>query len=362
MMLSFLLLSGCVETDVIDDILMAESEGYDYIGNDKVVGTITMPNYAEGGVSGSGGGGLPSTAAMMNSASTITYDGRSLVEVLQKEGQKTITAGKLRLMLFNQAYLQHGLNKVLHFRNQDPEVGRDLFLAMVDGSCFDLLTGSYLTAIPISRYAYDLIFQNEQKNFPQTNLKSFFYNYYGYQTDPYMPIIKKEKQHLVITGVALLKHDKYAGRIAGENNVFIFKALMETFKYGFYDYEFKPGEHIALENVSSQIKYAAEAGNSPEPRITASLKIIGYIRQGNPLLTTLDYNTSIKKNLQKELESKMETMVSQFQEKRIDPLGLGDLVRSYTRNFNSSSWKDRYPNAHFRAHVTIDIAETGVSK
>lgn len=356
-----LLLSGCIQGSIIDDILMAEAEGYDYLGNGKVLGTATMPNYVGGGVSGSGGGGLPSTASMMDSATVITYDGKSLVDKLQSKGQKAIRPGKIRLMLFNKAYLKHGLDKVIHFRNQDPDTGHDFFLAMVDGSARDLLLGKYQTAIPISRYVYDLIFQNEEKNYPTSSLKTFFYSYYGDYMDPIMPIIKEEKDLIKITGIALFRHDKYAGRINGENKAFVFKTLIENFNLGFYDYEFKPGEHIALENVSSHVHYDVKNGNDPQPDIFVSIQIVGHVRQGNPLLKHGDYNTTIKTGMQKDIEKKIRKMVAGFQKKGIDPIGLGQIVRSYTRHFDGASWKGRYPNAHFHVKTKISIIETGVA-
>ncbi|GGL42591.1 Ger(x)C family spore germination protein [Sporolactobacillus putidus] len=357
-----MLLSGCIEDNIIDDILMAEAEGYDYIGNNQVIGTITTPNYAQGGVSGSGGGGLPATASMMSSATTVTYDGRSLAENLQPKGQKKIKVGKLRIMLFNEALLKHGFEKTIHFRNQDPEVGRDMYLAMVDGSTKDLLTATYQTAIPISRYVYDLIFQNQQQNFPKNNLSTFLYSYYGRYADPMMPIIKREKDHIVLTGIMFFKHDKYAGRINGQQKAFIFKTLVENFKFGFYDYTFQQNEHAVLENVSSSRQYVVKNGNSATPDIFATIRITGYVRQGSPLLKTKDYNSTIKRGMEKDLEKQIKKMVAGFQKSGIDPIELGQIVRSYTRHFDGASWSDRYPNARFHVKTKINIVETGVSQ
>ncbi|MCO7124907.1 Ger(x)C family spore germination protein [Sporolactobacillus shoreicorticis] len=358
----FLALSGCVQPSIIDDILMAEAEGLDYLGDNKVLGTITVPNYVTGGVSGSGGGGLPATAAMMSSASAITYDGKSLVEKLQVKGQKAIRVGKLRVMLLNKAYLQHGIRKLIEFRNQDPDVGRDLYLIMVDGSTKELLEGTYQTQIPISRYIYDLIFHNQEKNFPLSNMKIFMYKYYGAHMNAYMPIIKKQGKHIVLTGYALIENNRYAGTVMGDNANFIFKSLLETVNLGYYDYEYKPGQHFVLEDIQSTISYKVKNGNGAEPKITAQVKMSGNVRQGNPEIKTKNYYTKMKKKLQNHLENRMENMVAAFQKKGVDPIGLGDIARSYTRHFNDSSWEDHYPNAQFRAHVSIDINETGSSE
>lgn len=356
-----LFLGGCMQDNIIDDILMVEAEGYDYIGNDQVIGTITTPNYAQGGVSGSGGGGMPATASLMTSASAITYDGRSLVEKLTPEGQKAIRAGKLRVQLLNEPLLRHGLKKLIQFRNQDPDVGRDLFLVMVDGNSKDLLQSTYQTAIPVSRYIYDLIFQNQQQNYPRSNLSTVLYNYYGYNTDPFMPIIKKEQDHIVLTGIALLKRDQYVGRLNGQQEAFLLKTLIENFNYGFYDYTFEPDQHVVLENVNSSRHYDVKNGNSAEPDIYAAVNIKGYVRQGNPLLATKEYYSKTQSGIQNEIERALEKMVAGFQKMKIDPIGIGDTVRSYTRNFDARSWPERYSHIHFHAKVNAKIIETGIS-
>lgn len=360
-LLLLLVLCGCAQPSVIDDILMAEAEGLDYLGNGKVLGTITTPNYVSGGVSGSGGGGLPSTSSMMNSASAITYDGKSLIEKLQVKGQKAIRVGKLRVMIVNKAYLKHGIKKLIDFRNQDPDVGRDLYLIMVDGSTKDVLEGTYQTKIPISRYIYDLIFHNQEKNYPQSNMKTFMYKYYGAYMNAYMPIIKKQGNHIVLTGYALIENDRYAGSIMGDNDNFIFKSLLETIKLGYYDYEFKPNQHFVLEDTQSDIAYEVKNGNGAEPEITAHVKMSGNVRQGDPEIKTEDYYTNMTKKLQRHLENRMEKMVATFQQKDVDPIGLGDIARSYTRHFDGASWNERYPHAHFHAHVSVNINETGAS-
>ncbi|RYM02134.1 Ger(x)C family spore germination protein [Sporolactobacillus sp. THM7-7] len=354
-------LAGCVPTNIIDDILMVEAEGYDYLGNGRVYGTVTMPNYVAGGAQGAGGGGVPTTAAMMWLAEGATYDGKSLVDKFQSKGQRPLRVGKLRVMLFDKEYAKHGLKKQIEFRNRDPDTARDLYLAVVDGSANKLLSGKYQTAIPISRYVSDMIDQNQNQNYPTNDAHDVFFSYYGNYMDPFMPMIKKRGKHLEMQGLALFKKDKYALSIP-ERDAFVFKMLYEPFNQGVYDYEFMPRKHVALRNVNARVQYRVRNGNGAEPDIKAKVSIEGQVRQAAPGTIGEVPIEEIEDGMEKELEQKAAEMVGKFQKKSIDPLRLGDRVRSFTRRFDGDTWQDRYPNAHFHCSVQIDINQTGISR
>jgi germination protein, Ger(x)C family len=356
------LLTGCLPSTIIDDILMVEAEGYDYIGNGKIIGTVTMPSYVESGNPGGQGGGLPSTASMMRSISGITYDGKSLVDEFQKEGQRQLKIGKIRAMLFNQELAVNGLGKQIDFRNRDPDTPRDLTIAVVEGSAKDLLTAKdYQTQIPISRYIQDLILQNSQQNYPDADLAVFLYRYYGDYMDPFLPVIRKQGDHLELTGIAMFQNDRYVMKIDGDD-IFVFKMLLEPFDQGVYDFEFAPGKHIALRNVHTSASFQVKNGNSASPDIYARVRINAQVRQAYPGSISKSNTEAITRLLEKHLEWESSQLVSRFQRQKVDPLGLGNTVRSFTYQFDGSSWPDRYPHAHFHSHIDVNIVQTGISQ
>ncbi|MCO7175887.1 Ger(x)C family spore germination protein [Sporolactobacillus kofuensis] len=359
--LCFIFLAGCIPTSIIDDILIIEGEGYDYIGNGKVIGTITMPNFVQSGNQGSQGAGMPTTASMIRNLSGKTYDGKSLVDKFQSEGQRVIRPGKIRLILYNKRLAKHGLAKQLTFRNRDPDVPRDLNLAIVDGSCKELLTSeNYQTQIPIARYVQDMIIHNNEQNYPDSDLSTFLYAYYGTYMDPFMPIIRKKDDHIEMRGLALFKRDKYVMSIS-ENKAFIFKMLYQNFNQGVYDFQFAPGKHIALRNVHTSVSYNVRNGNSTSPEIFAKVKIIGQVRQAYPGSISKATAPRMERKLERDLAYQAKKLVHQLQKKGIDPLQLGDQVRSFTYHFDGKSWPERYRQAHFHCKISVKIQQTGIS-
>lgn len=356
-----LLLSGCLPTNTIDETLMVEGEGFDYIGHGKVIGTIVMPSFVQNSNPGSQGAGMPTTASLIRQLSGVTYDGKSLVDKFQSEGQEVIRVGSMKVMLFNKQFAKHGLSRQFDFRNRDPDVPSAISIAVVDGSAKKLLSATdYQTQIPIARYIQHMIAQNSQQNYPLTNLRYFLDNYYGPYMDPFMPLIRKNGDHLEIKGLALFKHDKYAMSI-NENTTFIFKMLYQKFDQGVFDFQSAPGKHVALRNVQTTVKYKVTKGNSASPKVVASVKIMGYVRQAYPKAISTATASRMEKEIAASLAEKAEKLVHRFQKKGIDPLRIGDTVRSFTYHFDGKTWKERYPNADFHCRVHVNIIQTGIS-
>jgi spore germination protein len=264
-------------------------------------------------------------------------------------------------MLFNTGLAKHGLKKQIDLRNRDPEAPRDMNFVIVEGSCKKLLTAiNYQTQIPIARYIQDMIEQNNQQNYPESTLESFFYAYYGDYMDPFLPIIRKSGDHLETIGLALFKKDKYVMKVPS-NKVFIFKMLFQKFDQGVYDFEFAPQKHIALKNVHTNVSYKVKNGNSTSPEIFAHVSINAQIRQAYPKSISKSTGPRMEKKINKHMAEEAEKIVHTLQKKRIDPLQLGQHVRSYTRGFDGKSWYDRYATAHFHCTVDTNIIQTGIS-
>lgn len=356
-----LLLSGCLPTNTLDETLMVEGEGFDYIGHGKLIGTVVMPSFVQGNNQGAQGAGVPTTASMIRSLSGITYDGKSLVDKFQSSGQEVMRVGSMKVMIFDKKLARHGLGRQISFRNRDPDVPSAISIAVVDGSSKKLLTATdYQSQIPIARYIQHMVLQNSQQNYPLSNLRYFIDSYYGAYMDPFMPIIRKDGDHLEMKGLALFKDDKYVMSI-GEDKMFIFKMLYQKFDQGFYDYRIARDKHIALRNVQTSVKYNVAHGNSSTPQIVATVNIKGYVRQASPKVISTGKTAGMDKKIAADLAENAENLVHRFQAKGTDPLRLGDTVRSFTRHFDGRTWEKRYPDADFSCKVHVVIVQTGIS-
>ncbi|MCL1632772.1 Ger(x)C family spore germination protein [Sporolactobacillus sp. CPB3-1] len=355
------LLSGCLPTSTLDQVLMVEGEGFDYLGNGKIMGTVVIPSFEQGASQNGQGGGMQSISSTIRSLSGVTYDGKSLADKFQSEGQEILRVGSMKTMIYDKKLAKFGLKNQLSFRNRDPDVPSAISIAVVDGSTKELLTATdYQTKVPIARYIQHMILQNTQQNYPSTNLRYFLDSYYGAYMDPFMPLIKKSGDHLEMQGLALFRNDKYIMSIP-DSKMFVFKMLYEPFNQGFYDCLLPSGKHIVVRNVESSVKYKVEDGNGVSPKVVASLQIKGYVRQASPKTVSTKAASTVSKKVADDLKHNAEKMVRQLQRKGVDPLRIGDTVRSATRHFDGKTWNERYPNTNFSCQIHVEVIQTGIS-
>jgi spore germination protein len=65
----------------------------------------------------------------------------------------------------------------------------------------------------------------------------------------------------------------------------------------------------------------------------------------------------VKKIEEKELEKEGMRLVQKFKKLNIDPLGIGEHVRSRTREFNHKEWNDRYQDLDVKVKYHVQITE-----
>jgi spore germination protein len=70
----------------------------------------------------------------------------------------------------------------------------------------------------------------------------------------------------------------------------------------------------------------------------------------------------IEKSIEKELEKEGMKMIQKFKKLNIDPLGIGEHVRSRTREFNHKEWNDRYQDLDVKVKYHVQITESGISQ
>ena len=119
--------SGCTEANIVDTQRMIHIGGFDIIKDKKFRGTILYPDYTKGVQS------KPETQS--THAGTI----ETISSLLNAKSPHTIAVGQMRVVLFGKAFGEHGLGDVINNLQRDPNIGRDVQLALVDGSAEELL-------------------------------------------------------------------------------------------------------------------------------------------------------------------------------------------------------------------------------
>ncbi|KMY55182.1 hypothetical protein AC623_15660 [Bacillus sp. FJAT-27231] len=343
-----LLFNYNLETKVLEDIQIITATGYDYVDKDTLRGTTDAPFYPQGQDV------KPINASFTASGHTI----HDIRQQSQREAQRNLGAGRLQSFLISKEVAKHGVKHLIDPLGRSTYIGRDIKLAVVDGSTEKLLTADYSNSQVTSRYLSDLLEESISRLAPETELHTFLAQLDGFGQEPFLPIIKQRDDHIRYMGLALFKDDKYVDELSVQDS-YIFKMLHEKFKHGIYEIKYK-GAYIAIENLQSKVKYSV-SGTAAKPRLTIHVTLRGKVQEGYGLtLHTKAKVHAVEKEWRKEMTTKAEKLIRKLQTLRTDSLGIGERVRSHFRNFPKSSWENLYPNVPIHVEVETNIVNTGI--
>ncbi|EIT86348.1 spore germination protein [Fictibacillus macauensis ZFHKF-1] len=349
--ITLLLLTACTpQKQVLEDIELVGTVGYDYASKDLVEASAACPIVT-------GGSQQATLENVVFSAKAHTS--KSIRQELQAQSPRPFGSGRIGVILFEDKLAQKGITKIIDSLQRDPSVGRNIFLAVTEGKTKDMLTKKYVVNDIVPVYLKKLIEQNINLTIPRTNFHHFNYSYYGNGSDPFMPLLAVSGKYIKITGLALFDHSKYVDHISFDDSI-IFKFMYQDFRQGSHEFKMKNNRYLTLENLNSKVKYEYK-DILGSPRLTMHIKITGKVNDaaGLSLYKPQDI-TKIEKTIKKELDQDAERLVKQFQEKQIDPLGIGDRARSKVRNFTFKEWDQKYPTMPVTVSSEINITQSGI--
>lgn len=345
---TLILLNGCVEKEIIDDINIVSAFGYDLVEGGKVRGTAIIPVYK-------------ADKSISNESFTEVADiSKETLGGMQKKSSDPLANGSLEMVLYNEKLAKKGLISLVDTLQRDASIGARVYMAVVEGEVKPMLesslgnrgTGVYLT---------NLIEQNiYRRDLPQSNLHLFLYRYYARGMDPYLPYLKLAGDKVEIQGVALFQEDKMI-RTLSNKKLFFFKLLADNYSQGAYTLKLKGKDEFAnVQAINSKRKIKVNVSQNKPVSIDIHIDLNGHIREysGNKLdgKTVKLIQRSLKSKIQKECAS----LISDFQKWGIDPIGFGEQASSYLRGFDFKEWHRNYPDLKINIHSNVEISETGV--
>ncbi len=351
-LLVLVLLSGCVETEVLDETNIISGLGYDLASNDLIIGTAIVPVYQQD---------APTEETVFSSESEISQD---IIADMQKQSPNPLGPGSMDVVLIGNKLAEDETNQIFDSLQRNPSVSTTLRVAIVDGNAEELLTSKFGES-ETGLYVSQILQHNMRRgDLPLSNLHLFFNLLYDKGADSYLPLIKKEgtgdkeKGNIAITGVALFRDDKMVGKVAQED-MFSFKLLVDMYAEGTLLAPYNEGK-VAVKGISSKHECVV---NKEEDKITMNVDITGFIKEySGPSLTTEHYK-QIEKNLQEKIEETSLRLLEQFQELGIDPVAIGQTVKQQTKGFDYKKWKEEvYPELEFTVNAHVQITESGVTE
>ncbi|MGM0873354.1 MAG: Ger(x)C family spore germination protein [Bacillota bacterium] len=340
------ILTGCVEKEILDDVNLVTAVGFDRVEENRIEGTVIINTYLKD---------QPVQDSKLTNESELSRD---ILANMQKESTDPLVLGKLQIVLFGEDLSKSGISDLVDTLQRDASIGERLLLAVTRGKSKDILDADFSTK-GASRFLTDIILHNTiNRDLPRTNLHLFLFQYYSKGQDPYLPIIKRKDKSVEIDGLALFDNEKLVSEISNEQLLF-FKVLADQYSQGSYTLEIPESkEKAGIKSIASSRKLKVV---STEPlKVEISIHIEGFINEFTGKRITPKIIEKVEKAFEKRVEKETLALIEQFKELKIDPVGIGDDIRSQTRNFNIKEWKEKMPALMADVEADVVINETGV--
>lgn len=349
------LLSACGDPRIINRIELVETVSYDYAG-DGIKSSILVDRYKE------------KAQAEVKLITTLSNSNYDIIPRLNTKSNNTVEVGQLGMVLFGKKYSEGGIGSEIESLNRDPKISSRLQFGVADRDATEMMKVIEKCQSPF--YLSEMVDQNiKNGNLPAMNLHVHLFNYYGEGRDLFLPYFIVERGEAKIDGLALFKDDRMV-TVIGIRDAFLLKILHRNSKNGSHlvplegqASEPKSKAFVLLRNVHSSAEYGM-IRRSPTPSVHVRLKLEAEIQ---------DVPDSIRLNSEKHLarledaisayfQREIERLIALFQANRVDPIGLGDFVRSRSREWNPQAFDKIYPTLNTTVSVDFKIVQHGIGE
>ncbi|WP_407270492.1 Ger(x)C family spore germination protein [Radiobacillus sp. PE A8.2] len=350
-----LLGSACVQKEILDDVRLSTAVGYEFLNGDESLlqSTSVVPTYK------------PDKSVSSDIFVETGPLSKYMRSKLNMQSSKPFVSGKIEITLYSKEIAQQGLINYLDTLYRDPSVGSRVFITVVDGDVKSLLE-QQLGQEDNGTYLANMLQQNiEIGSLPRTNLHEFMSSYYEEGKDPFLPLLTKEKNKVTLNGNALFKKDKMVGKIELEN-MFTFKALMDakslldSVLVKVINEDDEEEKYAGIFKVNSKRKYHILNPKSDTPTVNIIVNMNATVREYSEGKVNSKIIKQIEESAKKQMEKQGDEMIANFQNLGIDPLGIGQEIKTRNRKWNEEKWDAIYPNLEINLKFNIKITENGV--
>ncbi|UNL85833.1 Ger(x)C family spore germination protein [Priestia koreensis] len=352
-LLLVLLLTSCSNQEIVDEIQIVNSFGYDY-EDGKIKGTILYPLFKYGSTE---------EPSLISAKAETTFD---VPAKLDNKSPLPIADGQLRSLLLGESFAKRGLQNMISTVSRNPNLGRTMQVAISKGSAHEMLSSVTKKKMSDTQYINKLIEQNiKMESFPRTNFQIFLFNFFAEDRDAFLPYLKSEKNAIKLAGIALFRKYQFVD-VLSMKHAFIFKLLDNGSKNGRYMIDIKKDQHkgqIALQNLYTKNKYYLK-GTKESPEIQIVLKIDGKLQEYPFWINVNDPSNVelISKQLKANIEKEAKDVLDHIQKLDVDPLALKDFIRSRTRHYDHQRIRAIYKDIPVSVRADVTLVQTGINE
>lgn len=342
-------LFGCTRTRIIDKISIVHVFGFDQAENGDLIGTALIPSYTDSKDS-------DQIQYLKEQAPT----GVLFVPKMSAHTSTPIEVAKIRVLVFGKEYAESGIQDMVERFIITPQLGTNIQIAVTTHSAEETLN---VFKKEKSLTLADRIEHNmEGQSLPKMNLHVFLNNFYGEGMDAYVPMLTIDGRNLVgIDGLGVFKDDKLKLHLKPEDTIYF--SLIEdhrsqaTLKIDLNDSDRR--EVITVRAFRSKSNWDWDR---EKERLNLKLKLEMTLTQ-NPERFKLENPedlAKIEKIIVEKINEGINNLLETFKEYEVDPLGIGNIVRSKDKTWEKDAFYELYPTLPINVNVDLQIIHSGL--
>jgi spore germination protein len=356
-----LLISGCWDQNIFEDIGLALLLGLEQTENGELLFSMSLPVFAED---------IDETVEILSTTSNLLRQSR---DQIRNTSGKKVEGGKIQHIIFSKELAEKGIDNLLDVFIRDSENPLLANIIVVDGSPLEMLNMSreYKDKPRLGVYLANLIRDALRHTAtPESRIYNFTILQYSETIDPVASYMRFDEIGVNIEGSALFNRNKMVGNINLIETGLLHALMGERIQFGYYidahsiqdeSGSGKRGVTIFLHRVKRKVKTYV---NGTFPEISISLDFKGIVNE-----TDLNYRLDQSKD-KKTLEDKISALIKKdciklleyLQEIGSDPIGFGEMIRArHNEYFKSVSWKTIYPGVKFDIDVKLNFEFYGAT-
>jgi len=362
------LLISCVEPEQIEQIGIINARGLDALEDDQLEATIVIYQFSS------------EADSMSKTRSGRGYTVKGAIEDTEHTTSFRLTPGTIKIEMFGREIAEKGIFPYLDTLARDAQMSDLMYLTISDTSAKEILsTDEKLISKNVGQFLYELI-KNETTghNIPRKTLHDFFRIYHEPGQDNILPIFELYEGVPRQKAIAVLQGDQYVGEVESEKSILInlmnstiTRQILEVNLplEPFEDYiETKEKHHLQKKLYTA---YRIEKGKSKTKLIDkenllfqTDTKIkLRLLEESAPVMIKDKHITKLlEKEVEKNLTSKFEELLTTLQKLNADPFGYGRYYRIKQEDgkLTEAEWREKFPKIKVKFNVDADIIRHGI--
>lgn len=363
-MLSLLFLSGCWDRKEINGLGIVTAVGIDKgpgTNQIKLTAQVYQPTPAKQGES----------ALAINPYKNLVNTGNSVFGIIRSASHQTgrkLFFSHCDVLIFGSSLAGEGIQKYLDFFLRDQESYLKIWVLVAEGEAIRILNSApFMEKIPSSNI--NKILQNQAANSETSvvRLDEFIERLLSQSSAAIMPIIDLEgqdqEQNISISGTAVFKQDKMAGRLNRTETRGLLWVLNKV-KGGLINVTL-PGsnQELNMQITGSSSKYSLTLINS-KINVKIKIRVTTNIGEQTSPEKNLDWETVelIKQAQEKAIQNEITAAFAKAKTLKADVFGFGDRVyQKYPQEWKKlkPKWDEVFPEISLSFDIESKILGTG---